>query len=429
MIRAPASDPSHEWKNGWPVVVASGLGYYMSVTHIYSLGLFMAPIERELGWSREQVTAGGLIVAIIAFFVTPFVGNLLDRFSVRRVALPGIVAYCICLAAIGLTGPGLASWWLAWTFLGLGYCFVSSSVWTVAPVTRFDRKRGLALAGALLGTAACSMTMPLLGDSLINNFGWREAYFGIALVVFLLAFPVCYFFLHDARSLTRAQGDVASGTAVAAVAPRAGLTVPQALKTSQFWKMSLASLLAIIGLLALTVHFIPILTEKGVGRSTAASIAGIMGVGGIIGRLLTGYSLDRLHGPFVGAIAFSLPMLVCLLLSQGNSVLAFSAAALLLGFTLGAEVDVIAYLSARYFGLKNYGSLFGFISGCLTLGAGVGPFIAGIAYERTGSYETLLFALIAVFIIAAVLIGTLGRYPVFQSATPVRQDRFVQAVT
>lgn len=399
-----------EWRRGWPVVLASAMGIYLSVIHIYSLGLFIEPLEQAFGWRREQITAGSLIVSLFSFLLNPFIGRVLDRFSVRWVAVPGVIAYSVCFAGLSLVGPGLASWWLGWVLLGLAYTAVSTPVWMLPPASRFDKHRGMALALALLGTGSAAATVPLLAERLLETFGWRGAYVGLGALGLLVVLPGVFFMLHDARSHARRTGVPRTESPVLT-----GLGLRSSLASPRFWKLAVASVLAVVGVLGLTVHFVPILSERGIDRTTAAGIAGVVGLGGIAGRLLTGFCLDRIHGPIVGAVAFGLPIVACILLQSATDAPAFIVAAAILGLSLGAEVDVVAYLTTRYFGMLNYGVIFGALSGCLTLGAGFGPFVAGAAYDRLGDYILLERVLMGTFLLSALLILSLGRYPSFEA--------------
>lgn len=406
-MSATTGAPAGEWREGWPVILASAIGIYLSVIHIYSLGLFINPLEEEFGWQREQITAGSLIVSLFAFFFNPLIGRLLDRFSVRWVAIPGVVAYCACFAGLGLVGPDLAGWWLGWVLLGLAYTAVSTPVWMLPVAMRFDKHRGLALGCVLLGTGSAGATVPLLADRLIDTFGWRGAYPAFAALGLAVALPAVFFLLRDA-------GATKGAPAVRRAGPElTGLTIRRSVATLRFWRLALASLLAVIGVLGLTVHFVPILAERGIDRTTAAGIAGVVGLGGIAGRLLTGFCIDRVHGPIVGAVAFGLPIVACVLLQTAEAPAAFVVAAAILGLSLGAEVDVVAYLTTRYFGMRNYGVIFGALSGCLTLGAGFGPFVAGAVYDRLGDYVLFERVLMGTFGLSALLVLSLGRYPQF----------------
>jgi MFS family permease len=122
--------------------------------------------------------------------------------------------------------------------------------------------------------------------------------------------------------------------------------------------------------------------------------------------------LDRFSGPLIGAVSFGVPLISAgLWLTYDGSVTSAVVMAAALGLALGSEIDIIGYLASRYFGLKNYGTIFGTIAGLYALGVGMGPTLAGIAYDRTRSYDIFVWCVIPAFLIAVAMIGTLGRYP------------------
>jgi MFS family permease len=150
-------------------------------------------------------------------------------------------------------------------------------------------------------------------------------------------------------------------------------------------------------------------------RNTAAAAVGVMGITSIAGRLVTGLLLDRWNGPLIGAVSFGLPVIAaCFWLNFDGTLLSAVVIAACLGLSLGAEIDIIAYLSTRYFGLKNYGAIFGTIVGVLAFGGGVGPTLAGLVYDKTHSYGIFAWATMPAFILSAAMIGSLGRYPALQ---------------
>src|SRR3546814_2192424 len=83
-------------------------------------------------------------------------------------------------------------------------------------------------------------------------------------------------------------------------------------------------------------------------------------------------------------------------------------AIVLLGLSVGGEYDAIIYLSTRYFGLQNFGALFGYIASALLAGVGLGPLLGGYLYDIAGSYDMFLMFVIPTGLIAALLVGTLG---------------------
>jgi len=86
------------------------------------------------------------------------------------------------------------------------------------------------------------------------------------------------------------------------------------------------------------------------------------------------------------------------------------AGAFLIGLGLGAEADIIAYLLGRYFGLRSFGTAFGFAFGLFVLAGGIGPLLLGVAFDRFGSYRIALVAFCVATALAALIVGGLGPY-------------------
>jgi predicted MFS family arabinose efflux permease len=201
-----------------------------------------------------------------------------------------------------------------------------------------------------------------------------------------------------------------ASTASAGLHNATGLSVREGLRMSAFYKLVVASGLFTFTALGLIVHFVPILTDRGADPLAAAGIASLVGVFSIIGRLGTGYLLDRLPGHRVGAAVFVLPIFACgLLFWDGANPISQAIAAGIFGITVGAEVDVIAYLASKHFGLKNYGVFFGAMTGALALGVAFGPLAAGAAYDRFGSYGQFLALTMVFMALSSVALATLGR--------------------
>ncbi len=163
--------------------------------------------------------------------------------------------------------------------------------------------------------------------------------------------------------------------------------------------------------MSLIVHFVPILTDKGLSPIDAASVAGLVGLASIAGRFVTGYLLDRLRPERVALVGLSLPILSLLLLLYGEGALAWSAAAAIAGFSLGAELDVLIYLTSRHFGLKRFGTIFASIMMAMTAGTAAGPLVAGSFFDTYGSYDNYLLMILPMVVIAALSVGTLGPAP------------------
>lgn len=400
---------SREWRSHWPLPVISAIGLAVAFSYVYTTGIFIGPIQHDLGWSRTMVSSGLTIISVISVILAPYIGKLIDRIGARRVALPGLFLYCLASAALGLAGRSVAMWLVLWSLVGLGSVFIKPTVWGAAIAMRFDRGRGLAMSVALCGSGIGGMILPLLSTLLIDAVGWREALALLAVGEALISIPIVYFFFDRAYS---PNATAACGTANDLAARQtSSLSFGEALHDATFLRLAVATLVITVALLALSVHLVPILTARGMAVRTASFCAGLVGVAMIVGRIGTGFLLDRFSGTRIGTVVFLLPTLVCLLLLYGgSSPFSAIAAALLLGLSLGSEVDVVMYLASRYFGLQNFGAIYGTLNGLTSLGTGLGPLLGAYVYDQAGTYVPLFWALIPMYLLAACLIGTLGSY-------------------
>jgi MFS transporter, OFA family, oxalate/formate antiporter len=138
-----------------------------------------------------------------------------------------------------------------------------------------------------------------------------------------------------------------------------------------------------------------------------------LGLGIIIGRFLSGVMLDRYHGPRVGFALFMIPVFGYLALWSQSAALAPYGVAMV-GISLGVEGDILAYFASRYFGLRSYAEIFGWIFGVMAITGACGPVLM-LAIPESAGYRPVLLIFSAMAIMSAVLISTLGRYPVWRN--------------
>ncbi|WP_428310578.1 MFS transporter [Hydrocarboniphaga sp.] len=405
-MNATGNTTASEWRGYWFLPVVAALGYATSVLHVYSIGPFIAPLHQEFGWSRAQIAAGITVSAIVsAIFCIP-VGMLVDRIGPRRVGLIGVLAMCAAFALLGTASGSTANWLMLWAVVAVGTFWVQATVWTSAVASRFERSRGLAFAITLSGASVAATIFPMLGTWLIGRYGWRPAFGAMAGIWALLVFPLLLLLFRGARDAGRAA------TAAPPPAVRSGISLAEGLRSPVLYKLLLACGLFSFTLIGALVHFVPILTDAGAAPLKAAGIASLIGIFSIVGRLGTGLLLDRFPGHKVGAIAFLIPIIACaLLLLDGANPVSQGFAAAAIGLTVGSEVDVIAYLAARHFGLKNFGALYGVLQMALAFGTAFGPLAAGSVFDHYGSYAPFLMLTIALLATSAASLFSLGPPP------------------
>lgn len=399
-----------EWRSGWTLVMASTAGMSLSPLITYPLGLFVIPLEQEFGWDRTLITSGLTVNAIVAVVASALVGMLVDRVGPRRVAIPGIILFSLFFGALATVGGSAWHWWLLWFGLAVSALMIKPTIWAQAIGSRFDKARGLALAIMLSGTGLTGVISPVLAGYLIDSQGWRIAFVGTAAAYLVVILPLVLLFFFSAADLQRTR-PAKTQAATTPAAEIAGATFKEAARTATLWKIVFSVLLAVMVVTGGLIHFVPIITEAGINRTSAVALTSVIGISAICGRLLTGFLLDRLNAKYIGGIAFVLPALCMAGLALfGGTIEVVAVIAIFFGMAMGAEFEIAAYLTSRYFGMRNFGALFGLVFGFAALGTGLGPPLAGFAYDRLGAYDLALWIGLGIGILSSLLILSLPNY-------------------
>lgn len=394
-----------EWKRGWTLVLSAAIGFSFMSVMTTSMGAFIGPLVREFGWSRTVVSMGLPIAGAVTVLFSPFVGVFIDRRGPRRLAIPGLAGMMLCTAAFGLASGSVAQWVGLWVVYALVSLTVTINVWSTAVARAFTAGRGLALGLTLAGTAAAQAVAPVLSTWLIGAFGWRAAFAVMAFGWGGFALVLCLLFFRSPS-----DGPVAAAAQDTSALP--GLTIPQAWRDPALWRIAASTFLLMVLTIGLLIHQIPILIEAGVSPERAALLAGAGGLAGILGKLVTGVLVDRFRANWVGGVTLGFTAFAFLLLIDGVRTPALIVVAMLInGYAAGTKLQICSYLTSRYGGLRNFGTIFGFIGSLVSLGSALGPLVAGIIYDRTGGYDPFLVAGTVGCLFCGILIVTLPRYP------------------
>jgi MFS family permease len=389
---------------GWLVVFGSTLALIVGNGPIilFTFGVLLQPISAEFGWQRSVLASAVVAAHVAGAVMMPFVGTLVDRFGVKRVVLPAIVMFALATACGGLLGASPTAFILLYAFLGLVGAGHSTLTYGRAVSTWFDAQRGLALGITLAGIGIGAALMPKYTHYFVANYGWREAYFALGALLFVVGFPSVALFVRDRPPQAAAERMLIDG-----------LTLRQVLRGYRFWFASVAMMLVAAAVNGTIAHIVPILSDRGIAVGTATTAVAASGLSLIVGRMLSGLALDRFYGPYVAAFFFMIPLIGMTMLGLGAAGPFAVLAAVLLGLGIGAEGDIMAYLTSRYFGMAHYGVIYGCILAFFTLGSGLGPWIMAHAFDAYRSYAAGLIGLGIALFVAIILVVTLGpyRYP------------------
>ena len=385
-----------EFRQGWRIALGGFLGIAIGVSslYFYSLGIFLKPLATEFGWTRSQASLGPLVgTGCTALMAIP-IGRLADRIGSARLAICSLALLAICLAAAGWLASGLTSFLVLTAMLSLLTAGSSPLPFTRMVVASFKHARGLALGLVLAGTGVGSILIPAFLPAFIAANGWRAGYFVLAAVIALIL-PIVALLL---------RADPAQAEPVGTPQP-----LRKVIGNSAFLPLAAIFGLASVAVLGTVVHFVPMLTDAGLSPARAGGITALIGVSAVVGRVATGWLLDRLRAEWVVAGLFlAAGCGLILLMAGGLSVV--SAGAIVVGLCVGAEVDLIAYLVARDFPRTDYGQAYGALYTLFLVGGAVGPVVAGALFDATGNYNGWLgIAAILLFLSAGLALRTYSR--------------------
>jgi sugar phosphate permease len=173
-------------------------------------------------------------------------------------------------------------------------------------------------------------------------------------------------------------------------------------------------MLLICGCVAgLITNLVPMLTDKGLPRTEAAGYASLVGISVIVGRLVAGYLIDHFWAPAIAFVFLIAPALTCVVLTGDVTPGLLTIVVPLIGLAAGAELDMMAFFAVKYFGLRNYGAIYGVQFGFFAIGSGFAPAIFGAVFDSFGGYGPILWISAGAFVVGAFMLLTMGRYPNF----------------
>jgi MFS family permease len=406
---------------GWVIVAVClvGISSGPAAFGLASMGLFSEAFSREFGWSRTEISLAVSAMMLCTAFSMPVAGRLVDRLGARKVLIPSIIILALCLAGLALVRH-------YWQFLALYVAMGTVAVGTNSVAYMriiacwFERSRGLAIGIAGSGTGLGFAYVPLLTEALVSAYGWRAGYAGLCAILLCITLPLVLFLL---KEQPRELGLVADGGAMASAAgePRehSGLSLTEALGQRDFWLLALIFGSLAFVLYGLIPHLVPMLTDRGLASEQAAATAAIFGLAAFAGRLLIGFLVDRFDARRIALIFFTMSAGGLALLAIPMPSWAFIVAAVLLGGSLGAEVDMLAYLTSRYFGLRWFAQIFSVLFSAVMIAMGIGPIVFGAVYDWTGSYTAILTLGVPVCGVAVALVLLLKPYDERQRGGPV----------
>jgi MFS family permease len=395
------------WRyRGWRVVGASAGCVFFSFASllVYTFGIFLKPVALQFHWPREAVSLAFGLAAMGVAACSPAIGALLDRTAARRVIIPCFTVFGCAFASLSLLTPHIWHLYSVFIVLGIAGNGTAQLAYSRALSTWFTARRGFAFALLLSGSAVGAMVLPVIAQGLIGAVGWRGAFAVLGGAVLVIAVPLA----------SRVKENSTAG-AGAFERRLDGVSVAEGLRSWRFWILIVVLFGASLAQNGAITHMAALLTDRGVGVGAAALAVSSLGGATLLGRLGTGWLVDRYFAPRVSFILLAIAAAGTYLLAITHSASIGCLAAVMIGLGMGGEGDVTPYLLTRYFGLRSFSTLYGFTWTAYAFAGAVGPVIMGRAFDLTGSYQVLLTQLAVFTLGTAALMLLLPRYALTQN--------------
>jgi MFS family permease len=380
----------------WVVLGAAFAIITMAIGTLFTLGVFLVPIEEDLGWSRSSIGAISFFNWFVMGLGGLIAGYLSDRFGTRIVVLCGgaLLGGGLVLSA-RVTEP----WHFYATFgamVGGGVsCFYVPL--TVTAVRWFEDRRGMAAAVVSAGNGFGILVLSPLSRWLISEFDWRTAFWVLGDLAWLVVIPAAF--------LLRPAPAEARPAARARAAPIASIATEgaAAVRRWPFWAIALTHFGCCAAHSGPIFHMVSHAIDQGVGTMAAASLLGASGLSSILGRVVTGMVADRWGSKqtLVAALAFQAAMVSSYLFIR--DVAGLYAVGVLFGVAYGSAMPLYALLTREYFGERAMGTVYGAVFMISCVGMGLGSWAGGAIHDALGTYQWLFVGSFGIGAAAAVL--------------------------
>lgn len=392
-----------------------GLSY--GIFTVFVFGIFVKPLEAEFGWTRAELSFALMLTNIAVIIASPSVGLIIDRIGVRRVLIPSVVLMGLSVASMILLSGNIWYYYALYFLIPLLGAGTLPQSYSRVLIAWFVRRRGIALGISLAGFGVGAALIPYFAQMMISGYGWRFAYAGFAVAIFVLTLPMAVFILKEKPEEMGCNPDGVRDEELNSTAyqeligkSNVGLTGTEAAKTGSYWLILTSFLLVGVSLTGILAHLVPMLIDRGVAPQTAALCMTSLGIGLIFGRVTSGFLMDYFFAPYVTA-CFLLGLLVgIIILATGTSSGVVFVAAACVGMASGSEISEIAYICSRYFGPLAFGQIYGIMFAAFQIGAAFGAPLMGAYYEMAGDYIGALWIGAGITLLGIVLIAILGPY-------------------
>ncbi|MFC1899103.1 MFS transporter [Chloroflexota bacterium] len=385
---------------GYVIVIAAILIMITAHGAMSSFGVFIKPFSTEFGWSRATISLASSICVFLMGFLSIAAGGLTDKFGPRIVLI-----VCGVILSLGylLVSQVNAIWQLYFFYMIIGIGETPTNVSLLSTTARwFVKRRGIMSGIVKVGTGLGMLLIPVMVNRLIENYDWRIAYIGLGILVFIVTVSMGSLLRRDPSQMGQTPDNEPQTSAGNINQFTGGLSLYQAVRTRQFWAVCVINLAILYCAQTFMVHIVPHAEHIGISSNSAAKILAIMGGVSIAGRLVMGYSADKIGTRKMVIGCFLIVLITLSSLQIVDDLWQIYMIAGIYGIAHGGFFTLMSPLVADLFGMKAHGIIFGITFFCGSIGGSLGAFVSGHIFDIINNYQ-LAFLICS----AASIIGLL----------------------
>ena len=385
----------------WVILATGFTVLFFSSGSRFAFGLLLKPMSEDLELSRSALSLAATCFMIVSAVSMPFVGRLVDSFSVRTV-----VSIAVVIASVGIGLMGLAqTQWQVILLYGIIFAIGNggSSVGPIGVMISrwFVRGRGTATSAVMSGNALGQLIIITALASALVHIGWRNAYITLGVVNLLIVVPLVIAFVRSDPDPVQPADPESPRTAEPTALP-----VKTIFASHQLWLLLVVYSICGFQDFFIATHIVAFAQDKGLSAAFSGSLYALMGLVGLFGVMSAGALADLFGSTRPTALCF-LARIACFgLIIFSQSTTAIVIFALLYGFTFLITAPLTVTFAGNMFGAPRLGMMSGIINMTHHIAGGIGALVGGLVFDARGSYDAAFILMLALAILASVLTFT-----------------------
>lgn len=371
-----------------------------------SSGLFLKPVSDEIGVGIGQLSLYLSISSIATMIWLPIAGKILNKYSVKTVAILGITLQALSFAALGFMNS-VWGWYILSIPLAMGAVILVNLLGPVLVNRWFVANKGLVMGLMMTITSLLGAVFQPLLTNLIANTGWRNTYSAFGTISFVCIIIIAVIFLKNKpeEKSTKPYGynEVESSDKDSYKKENSsGVSVNIATKSMAFY-MLLIFMIAITGFAVFSQHITTFGLNLGFSMGTIGSALSLAMIGSAIGSILIGIFSDKVGiiQTTISVVAVGIISITLFLFGAGSYPM-FALATFLHGLAMSSIGVVAPILTSKFFGSKDYEKLFSLVMMGSPLASIILMPTYGFIYDTFGNYNIVLIFLLGLLVLGGV---------------------------